>query len=461
MTIWIPDLKSQSGPKAIAIVDAMAADIAAGRLKAGEKLPPHRELAYQLNVSVGTVTRSYAEARRRGLVTAQVGSGTFVCDGRAGDQRFGIMGAPDEGGIDLSVNLAFCDRHQVVLDQALDELRSLPGSAELMEYQFAAGMQRHRIAGAEWMSRSEIEATPGRVVICQGAQQALAVAFSALTRPGDVILTEALTFPPAKKLASMFDIRFHGVTIDSSGLVPEALDAACRTTGAKLLYVIPTLQNPSGSIMPDERRREVARITRMHDVRIIEDDVYARLPVRSLTPIASYAPERTWYVTSVSKCLAPGLRIGYLLSPTDDIDPLVDRVRALGWMATPIAAEIVTLWMEDGTADRLIDWHRHENAARAALARAALGETGQNPNDSPHIWLDLPDQWRGSEFAAESLCRGVRVAEGGAFAVGRGGHRHGIRISLNAARSRDELRRGLDVVVDCLEDQPSTACSIL
>ena len=461
MTIWIPDLSSQGGPKAVAIVNAMAADIATGRLKAGEKLPPHRELAYQLNVSVGTVTRSYAEARRRGLVTAHVGSGTYVCDGRVKEERFGIVGAESDGVIDLSANLARCDLRQMALERALNEMRSQPDSAELLEYQFAAGMQRHRIAGAEWISRPGFETPPARVVLCQGAQQALAVTFSALARPGEVMLTEALTFPPAKTLASMFDIRFHGVDIDDWGLVPEALDAACRATGARLLYMVPTLQNPTGSIMPEARRREIADIAQRHDLQVIEDDVYARLPERPPTPIASLAPERTWYVTSVSKCLAPGLRVGYLLSPIDDIEPLADRVRALGWMAAPVAAEIATLWMEDGTADELIDWHRRENAARAAMARAILGDIAGDAGDCPHVWVELPDPWRGSEFAAEALRRGVRVAEGGAFAVGRGAHRHGIRVSLNAARSRDELRRALDVVRDCLDCQPSAACSIL
>ena len=290
VTIWTPDLSGQSGPKATAIVNAMAADIASGRLKAGDKLPPHRELAYQLSVSVGTITRSYAEARRRGLVTAQVGSGTYVCDGRTTEQDFGIMGTADAGAIDLSVNLALCDMQQAVLDQALDEVRSLPGSAELMEYQFAAGMNRHRIAGAEWISHSAFEAESERVVICQGAQQALAVAFSTLSRPGDVMLTEALTFPPAKKLAAMFDIRFHGSRSTIRGWCPTPWTRHAGSTGAKLLYLIPTLQNPSGSIMPDERRREIARIARLHDLQIVEDDVYARLPEQPLAPIAKLRP---------------------------------------------------------------------------------------------------------------------------------------------------------------------------
>lgn len=460
MTIWTPEISGQ-GAKALRIADAIAADIAADRLRPGQKLPPQRDLAFHLKVSVGTVTRAYAEAERRGLVSAQVGSGTYVRDGNTALERFGISkGAEYDGIVDLSANLSQCDLRQAVLDQALEALRGLPGSSELMEYQPAPGMARHRAAGASWIGRAGIEADPARIVVCQGAQQALAIAFSALTEPGDVVLTECLTFPPVKLHADMFHFRLHGVEVDEFGLVPEALEAAIRATGARLLYAIPTFQNPTGGVMPEERRREIARIARAHDVGIVEDDVYATLLDPCPPPIARFAPERTWYITSVSKCLAPGLRVGYLLCPDDNLDPFFVRARALGWMTTPIGAEIATLWMEDGTADRLVDWHRREIAARAAIARSVLGPV--LAGDCPHLWLDLPDPWRGSELAAETMRQGVRVAEGGAFAVGRNAsNRHAVRISLNAARNRDELRSALEIVANCIDGQPTANSSIM
>lgn len=455
MTMWIPEIGGP-GAKATLIADAIAADIASGRLPAGERLPPQRDLAYRLGISVGTVTRAYAEAERRGLVSATVGRGTFVRDRAREGDRFGIdTERMADGVIDLSANLSRCTLRQAVFDDALAALRDRPGSSELLEYQPAAGMARHREAGAAWIERAGIDADPGRVLICQGAQQVLAVTFSALTRPGDTVLTEALTFPPVKLQAEMFHFRLHGVALDEHGLSPEALDAAARTTGAKVLYTIPTHQNPTGGIMPEARRREIARVADAHDLKIVEDDVYGSMAAPCPPPIARFAPRRTWYVTSVSKCLAPGLRVGYLLCPDDGVASFESRIRAMGWVNAPLSAEIATTWMRDGTADRLIDWHRRERKERVALARTILGGVSNAIEDAPHLWLKLPSPWRGGELAAEALRRGVRIAEGAAFAVGNDAARDAVRISLNAARDQAELEAGLRIVASCLQTSPS------
>lgn len=470
MTIWTPDIAG-GGAKAALIAEAIAADIASGRLPAGERLPPQRDLAYRLGISVGTVTRAYAEAERRGLVAATVGRGTYVRDKAQVESPFGIAmeRAPDEvaadGVIDLSANLSRCSLRQSVFDEALAALQGVPGSSELIEYQPAAGMRRHREAGASWIGRAGIDADPDRILICQGAQQVLAVVFSALTRPGDTVLTEALTFPPVKLQAEMLHFRLHGVAMDEYGLSPEALDAAARTTGAKVLYTIPTHQNPTGGIMPEERRREIARIAEAHDLRIVEDDVYGAMAAPCPPPITRFAPDRSWYVTSVSKCLAPGLRVGYLLCPNGETEPFAAKIRAMGWVNPPLCAEIAALWIRDGTADRLIEWHRRDRKESVALARTIFSSVSNDINDAPHLWLELPDPWRGSELAAESLRRGVRIAEGAAFSVGRDATvlpgRHAVRISLNAARNRDELETGLRIIASCLKSPPSAGSAIL
>lgn len=458
---WLPKLEGRHGPKAIAIADAIGEDIASGRLKPGDKLPPHRDLAFRLGVSVGTVTRSYAEAQRRGLVSGQVGSGTYVGERTSAAQRFALWVKSDDGVIDLSANIAVCDLRQMALDRVLARLRPQQTDPALLEYQGAAGMERHRQAGARWITRPGFAPDPARVVITHGAQQALALVFSTLVRPGATVLCEDLTFPPVKSLASVLGLRLHGVALDQDGLRPDALDEACRSTGATLLYTIPTFQNPTGIVFPEARRRELAEIARRRDIRILEDDVYAHIIDSAPPPLAAFAPERTWYVDSVSKTLAPGLRVGYLVVPEGQLDPMLLTMRAMSWMTTPIAAEIATLWMEDGTADELVAWHRRERVARAALAREILGAAAINRHDSPHLWLTVPERQRGHELAAELTHRGVRVAEGDAFAVARDAGAHAVRISLNAVTSRDQLARALRVIYDATEAAPASTRSIM
>jgi len=461
MTIWNPDLSRRSGSFALALADAIADDIAGGRLQPGERLPPQRNLAQQLGVSVGTVTRSYGEARRRGLVAGRIGSGTYVRDMETPEAEFGIRDGATPQAIDLAVNLIHCTLWPSAFDAALAELSSGSDTAALLEYVPAQGLLRHRRTASAWIERPGFAPEPDRIAMCHGAQNGLAAVLSALTRPGDIVLAEEVTYPPVKILAEMYGLRLEGVTMDHEGLDPAALDAVARTTAARVLYTTPTLQNPTGALMSDGRRREIAAIARRHDLKIVEDDVVARLVDPPTTPIAAYAPERTWYVTSVSKSLAPGLRIGYVAAPDSEIEPVLTRIRALGWMASALSAEIIEFWMNNGTADDLVRYHRRENRVYTDMAHAQLGEFEDAGLACPHIWFPLPSPWRTGDFVARLAAKGIGVAPSEAFAVSRSTAPPAVRISLSAAPNRLLLQRALSVIAETLADDPLGETAIL
>lgn len=451
MTIWVPELeRSATAPLYLAIADALEQDIRAGRLKPGARLPTHRELARELRVTVGTVTRSYAEASRRGLVGGEVGRGTFVRDGLGGSVSY-LRGEHDDGLIDLSLNMPVGGSLERDLGGALAELAASPDLARLAGYLPNAGVLEHRAAGARWIGRAGLETAPERVLVTGGAQHAMAVVFATLCSPGDVVLTEALTYAGMKGLADILHVRLVGVEMDGEGLLPDALEAALRSYKPKALYTMPTLHNPAATVMSLERRREVARIAAAHEVPVVEDDSYGFLPEEELPPLTSFAPDTGFYLTSVSKSMTSCLRVGFLSAPPDFVERLTATLWSVTWMASPLMAEVAARWIRDGTAERMVAERRREAERRQrVLARALGGFDYRSHPQGFHAWLELPDPWRGADFVAEARARGVAVTPPEAFAVGRAEAPRAVRVCLGPEPDLERLERGLRTLDDAL-----------
>lgn len=447
--------RPRPGARYRALVEALAQDVAEGRLPTGTRLPPQRDLAFRLGVTVGTVSRAYALAAERGLVSGEVGRGTFV---RAAEPA----GRPNPVGdgaadlIKLTVNAPPDPSYGRVIAERLAELASGRGTADLWAYTPKQGFPEHRAAAARWIGGAGLDAAPERTIITGGAHQAIVVALTALARPGDTVLIEPLTYAGVCHIAERHGLRLQGVAIDHQGLLPEALDAACRANGTRLLFVNPTAHNPTTATMSPGRREAIAALARRHDLIVIEDDVYGRLPEERPPPIAALAPERTIYISSAAKSVAPGLRLGVLLSPPALHPRIADAQHDLFLTCPPLMAELFTHLVNDGTAERLALCQRHEAAARQAIAREILGtRPHQAEPSSYHLWLPLPPPWRTTEFTAAVCARGVAVDPGTAFAVDRARAPHAVRVSLSAAASHDRLRRALQILVATLDEVPA------
>ena len=464
MTIWMPDLSSHGGPKYLAIADSLSRDIQSGQLRPGTRLPPQRELADFLGVTVGTVTRGYAEAERRNLVHGQVGRGTFVNNGEIAS-RLQLLPdqPPDSHLLDLALNRMPRTLEPELLVAALLELNGQNSRlAALLDYQPNAGMARHREAGAEWIRRFGLDANAERVVVVAGAQHGMAAMLGAFCKPGDVILTGRLTYPGIIPVANLLHLRLEGVALDEEGIRPDALEKACRDKGGKFLYCLPTLQNPTATVMSEQRRKEIAAIARRNDLIILEDDVYGYLVPDAPAPLTVHAPERSFYLTSVSKFLGAGFRVGHLLAPEGYAQRLAGGVRATIWMASPLLVEIVSGWLADGTAKRLAAQQREEARERQKIARQILGgwTLQTNPN-SCHLWLHLPEPWRADDFIAHAQERGVALTGGAAFVAGRTDAPAGVRLSLGGAETRERLTQGLNVVSELLASWPKVHLPVI
>ena len=457
MTMWFPQLDGRAGPRYRALVDALAQDIAERRLPAGTRLPPQRDLAYRLGITVGTVSRAYALAANRGLVTGEVGRGTFVRGAAAATGRRNPVSDGADDLIKLTVNAPPDPDYGTVIAERLAEIAARPGAtADLWAYTPKAGFPEHRAAAARWVGAVGVDASPERTIIAGGAHQAIVIAFAALARPGDTALVEALTYAGVCHVAERCGVRLHGLAMDDEGLLPDALDAACRADGARLLFVNPTMHNPTTATMSLARREAIATLARKHDLIVIEDDVYGRLPEERPAPIAALAPERTVYVGSAAKSVAPGLRFGVLLSPKHLFQRVADAQHDLFLTCPPLMAELFTQLLRDGTAERLAARQRQEAAVRQRLARDVLGTHAYHAQPtSYHLWLPLPAPWRTTEFVEAVAERGVAVDPASAFAIDRALAPHAARVSLSAAAGHDRLRRGLRILAGALDETPA------
>ncbi len=461
MTIWQPTLSEDAEPKYQALVEALDRDISAGVLPPGTRLPTQREMAGRLGVAIGTVSRAYAVAERRGLLSGEVGRGTFVRRRELGLQE----GANDEGDdpalLDLSKGRLVRDSRDPALRHSLEAISRRPDLDRLVDfYQPAAGMARHRAAGASWLRRSGLNVDPERVVITSGAQHGAATVLATIARPGDVILTEEVTYAGIKALANLLHLELRGVALDEHGIRPDRFEAACRTGAARALFCMTNLQNPTGRTMPLARRQQIAAIAQAHDVALIEDDVNGFLPADPLPPLAQLAPAHTYYVTGTSKSLAPGLRIGYVVPPAQRLERIAATVRATTWLTSPILAELVTEWIESGEADEMVKWKRNEIAARHSLALDVLGPWLPQGPLSFHLWLPLPEPWRTEAFVAQARSRGVMVTPSQEFMIGRDSAPHAVRVCLGATLSRERLEEGLRRLAVLLAQGPEPVLAV-
>jgi DNA-binding transcriptional MocR family regulator len=451
-TIWHPHLQGRDGPLYRVIADCLAEDIDSGDLAAGARLPTMRSLAEALGVTVGTVYRAYGLAEKRGLISREMGRGSFV-RARPEPRRQDEPEAAEV--LDLSRNQPPDIRVEETLRRALVDMGREADLSGMLNYGTSQGTARHRKVLARWLAGHGARFDPRSLIVTSGAQQALTVALAALSRPGDCLLVEELTYPGIKSLARIFGLELRPVAMDDGGLVPEALDAALSETGAgRLLYCMPNAHNPTTATLDEARRREIARTAARAGLLIIEDDVNPRRADEALPTLASLHPARTLYISSLSKIMAPGLRIGALAAPEDLLDDLLAAAQTTNWMAPPLMAELACRWIEDGTADVLEQERNLAIARLQAVAEAAFkGLDYRMAADNPNLWLKLGPRWQGADFAALAESNGVIVSPSRSFAIAPGASVPAVRLSLTE-RDEARLKRGLDTLARLADEGP-------
>jgi DNA-binding transcriptional MocR family regulator len=427
------------------LAEAIALLVAAGDYRPGDRLPTHRAIAGEAGVAIGTVTRAIDLLGRRGLVRGEVGRGTFV------------SAAPDPADtiVDLTINAP-----PVVIDEAAllaAGQRGIAKAATLPSGGYAdpRGTAGQRTTVAAWLARTRLAATADEILLCVGAQHAIHLAFSDLKALSGCIATEGATFTGAIAAAADLGLALEPVDHDVEGLDPADLDRVLRETGCRIVYTTPVCQNPLGFETGDARRREILAVCARHDALIVEDDTYGLYARKGRLTYKALAPDRVYYLTSLSKCLTSLVRLGVLVPPPGRRSAVARGLRAAVWGASPLAVEVGCAALEAGLERTAADRLRAEAKERAVMTARLLGlETLAMPEGAPHIWLPM------SSLAAEKLARraserGVRLTPPDATAIG-GAKSGGVRLCVMAPPQRSSLERALRIVAE-LQATPEDA----
>lgn len=487
MTIYTPNLEGRTGPKYRIIAEAMADDMRRGVLLPGTKLPTHRDLAYRVGVTVGTITRVYQELQRRGFTGGRVGSGTYVLSPAKTRPVFQEPPSPlldmcgtqpdirddkeswwvsrdivvetntrENGGINLGMNRPPPGPESQALGRTLGELAQANGLEALTRYNPAPGMPHHRDAMAGFLTQVGLTTNGDEVLLTHGAQHAIASTVLTLVNPGDVVLTEEMTYPGFTSLATSMGAQIRPVTMDRDGILPDAFEAAIQASGARVAYLMPVLQNPTVATLPLERLQAIAEIAKRRNVMIIEDDVYGFQPETRHPPLAELAPDHTVYINGFAKSFSPGLRVGVVRPPKSLFNAISQSIQITGWMIAPLMGEIATRWIISGEAQAILQWHREEMRARNAIAVEILGdfELRHNP-ESLHLWLDLPSGHNAADTIRAMHERDVVLVGPDSFTAGTTATPNGLRLCLGSPKTRAEMTIALEHLRDVLTSQPA------
>ncbi|WP_018276908.1 PLP-dependent aminotransferase family protein [Teredinibacter turnerae] len=444
-------LNKESGHIYLRMAQGFKQAINQGVVKAGFRLPAHRILADALDVTPGTVSRAYRELAKMGLVVSRVGDGTYINDEKSRqrlDDEFTNVPATYAHLVDLSRNLAIDFGTANLISQAMDALQKDQSQlATLIGYTPDTGIDAYRQSGALWMNQCGVSVAVDEVVCTNGAQHALMCALMTLLKEGEALAAEFLSYPGMVSLAKRLRLRLVGIAMDEQGILPAALDAACNKQKISTLYCTPSFQNPTSVILSRERREALVDVCNRHNIMIIEDGAGSALAPAQVPTLKNLAPERTVFISSLSKVIAAGIRVGYMAPPRSLLEHVAKTLRATSWMPNPLAHGIASHWINSGILAAVAEQQKIEIQRRHMLVVPHLKSLEYNAHrHCGQLWVKVPAQWRTGELVLALKKQGVLVLPSSAFCVDKRAAPRYIRVCLTGAVDDASLVRAAQCI---------------
>lgn len=467
-TIWAPEALAGNKPKYKAVVGLIRDQIALGSLKIGEKLPPVRELAWQLGITPGTVARAYTVLTDSGVLQAEVGRGTFVADPQvvlednAPQRPLNLIEVDsihhNTGGDVETVNL-FSPHlpnggQAELIRHLLTEIAQDPPSG-IMHYPSRRGAKPAREAMVHWLQGVPIgPIEESDIVLSHGGQNAIVLVLQTILRGRrPTVFVEELSYPGFRRAAELVRADVVAVPCDRDGIIPEALaEAAQRHPEAQVLCTSPEVHSPTCGFTPIARRHALVEVARKADLQILEDDCY-RMGLAEGEGYRLLAPERGWYVSSLSKKITPALRIGCAIGPRG-ASAALHRSAEHGFfgLATPMI-DLAAALLAHPQLPEVMERCQLGVEKYVKIAVNTLGSFDLRwRRDVPFLWLHLPKGWRASAFCQAAEKRGIQLRAAEEFAGRDAPSPHAVRMAINGGVSFSRFERAMETLRDLLEN---------
>lgn len=447
---WKPQISKASKSLYNALAHQLEQDIQSGKLLPGTKLPPQRELADFLDINVSTVSKAFKACELKGLLSATIGSGTFVSYGALSNLRL-LTEETSKHIIEMGAVVPDYGANKLMLPY-LQEMVSEPDAERLLEYSRPGNTLWQKDAAVTFMKKCGLEAERDNILFSNGGQNAIVAVLAGLLNYGDKIGSPPHTYSDIKSAAVRLGVQLMPIKLTDNEIDGEALIYACKNNNLKAVYIIPDHQNPTTHTMSEAARKELAEIARAQDIFIIEDGTYHLMSAR-LKPISAYAPERTIYIAGLSKAVTPGLRLAFLSVPTRYRASVSNALYTMNVCVSTLMAELTSRMIVSGQIDAILDAHREKTVLRNQLVDKHLsGYDCRGDENCIFRWLYLPKEISGAEFESLALEHGVQIYSAERFAIGNAPPDKAVRLAVCGPESPEELERGLKILRQLLDN---------
>ncbi|WP_069998079.1 aminotransferase-like domain-containing protein [Cellulosilyticum sp. I15G10I2] len=459
---WKPNRDQLTAPLYLSIANLLEYDIINGYLAPNTKLPPQRELADYLDINLSTVTRAFKIGELKGLIYAKTGKGTFVAS-NAGATITIVDNEAEKNYLDMGLIKPF-DQFNPLVVETVKSIMSKGYIEKLLDYSHPLGSPYHKMAARQWLQKCNIDANIGNIAITSGAQNSVTLTLISLFHSGDKIAVDMYTYPNFIELASMLNIQLIPIRHDIFGMNPEELDAQCKANNIQGIYLTPSCHNPTAILMNMSRRQEIAKVISKNKLILIEDDIFSFLAPQNYLPITCLVPDQSIYISSVSKSLCSGIRVGFMFYPEKYASNIIRGIYNINVKTPALNAEIISELINTGMADKIV-----ENKIAISKERNEIYKKYfkiENPNENPisfFRWLPLNQKFNANEFEKNALIQGIKLYHSNRFLVGHSEEKQFLRVSLSSMDDANELEEGLALLKNILFEttDPSNIDSLI
>lgn len=450
---WKPQLEKTNKPLYLSLIDQLEKDIADGVLLPGTKLPPQRELADFLDINISTISRAFKVCEKKGLLSGVVGSGTFV----SYDVNSNIFMTADHASNIVEMGSMMPEQETISKEEIIALMKKMMTELDfenLLQYGSLEGRAWQREAAVKLVEKSGYKTTPELLLPASGGQNAIAAILAGLFQSGDRIGTDPLTYPGMKSAAKMLGIQLIPIKHENYEISEEGLLYACKNENIKGIYIIPDYHNPTTHIMSKECRSMIARIAKENNLIVIEDGINSLLMEKPLPAVASYAPEQTIYIVSLSKAVVPALRLAYIATPKQYKEDLKTALYNINISQSMLLMELASRMIASRSLVKLVDERRQRLKKRNQLVNQYLAGYQVMGNDETIFrWMLLPEGIDGERFEAMALKEKVKIYSAKRFTVGKEKPINAVRLSIAAPKNLEQLEQGLKVLKKLLKEK--------